>query len=159
MSKNTRKDWERLYLGRFPEERDTGPAAGAEFWPIVPTPAPRQVQSDKWDPRPSVIRYRAFCREVQWKKVWAPTPGDVVYFLMPIPKSRRYESLHLTAHVQKPDADNLLKALLDACYGEDSHIWTITPFKVWSETPGIIVERREVDPGHVETIAGILSRY
>lgn len=153
MSKEDRKAWTK----RFGDSQvDTGPTAGVHYWPIIPTPAPRQIEADKWDPRPSVVRYRAFCREVQWKKVWAPLPGDVVYFLMPIAKSRQEDRLHLTPHLQVPDADNLLKALLDAAYGNDAHIWTITPVKLWSDQPGIIIERRKPDPAIAEFVAAVL---
>lgn len=116
------------------------------FWPITPCPAPRQVAADKWkrgrDIRGPVSRYRAFRDEVKLRRVWTPGPGDLVVFLMPIPKSRVREQLDGRPHEQVPDADNLLKALLDAVLDDDSHVWTITPAKVWSLTPGIFIERR-----------------
>lgn len=59
----------------------------ARFWAITPTPAPRQVRRDAWKPSAAVLRYRAFRDEVAARKVWAPTPGDVLVFLMPIPRS------------------------------------------------------------------------
>lgn len=116
------------------------------FWSIVPVPAPRQVRSDAWRPRPGVVRYRAFRDEVRYARVWAPEPGDLVVFMLPIPKSwsaRKAASMDGQPHLPRPDADNLLKALLDATYVEDAAIWTYTPAKVWSSTPGILIERRE----------------
>lgn len=34
-------------------------------------------------------------------------------------------------HKTKPDIDNLMKALLDAIYGEDCQIWKISAEKRW----------------------------
>lgn len=36
-------------------------------YPIVPVPKPRMTQRDKWQKRPAVMRYRAFCDEVRAK--------------------------------------------------------------------------------------------
>lgn len=118
----------------------------SRFWPIVPVPAPRQVRSDKWKPRPGVVRYRAYRDEIRLRRVWAPTDGDLVVFLLPIPSSwsqKQQRAADGQPHRQKPDTDNLLKALLDATYAEDAHLWTITPAKVWSSTPGILIARRD----------------
>jgi Holliday junction resolvase RusA-like endonuclease len=116
------------------------------FWPIEPCPAPRQVQSDRWkrgrDVRPAVGRYRAFRDEVRLRRVWQPTSGDLVVFLMPIPKSKPPELYSGHPHQATPDIDNLVKALLDALYEDDSPVWTLTAAKVWSLTPGIYIERR-----------------
>lgn len=112
------------------------------FWSIVPTPAPRQVRRDAFEPSRSVQRYRAFRDECRWKRIWRPEPGDLVVFCMPIPRSRVREGLDGRPHLQKPDVDNLLKALLDALYDDDCAVWTCTAAKVWSTTPGIFIERR-----------------
>ena len=100
---------------------------GRQFWDIHPVPAPRQSQRDAFKPKANVQRYRAFRDECTRKKIWSPTPGDLVVFFMRIPKSRRNEGLEGQPHTQVPDTDNLLKALLDACYADDAHIWTILP--------------------------------
>lgn len=118
----------------------------ARYWDIRPTPAPRQVRSDAWNPSKSVQRYRAFRDEVRAREVWAPEPGDLLVFLMPMPRSwsrRKRDEHDGMPHLPKPDADNLAKALLDACYGNDSHIWIFTPVKLWSSTPGLVIIRRE----------------
>lgn len=117
----------------------------SKHFPIRPTPAPRQVRRDAWAPSPAVARYRAFRDECKWRQIWAPSPGDLVVFMLPMPKSwsrKRTREADGQPHERVPDADNLLKALLDAVYGDDAHIWTITPAKVWSSTPGIYIERR-----------------
>ena len=45
-----------------------------------------------------------------------------------------------TAHKQKPDIDNMLKALLDACYKDDSVVSSVTLVKKWSYKGFIEVE-------------------
>ena len=51
-------------------------------------------------------------------------------------------------HTSKPDADNVAKAILDACNGvvfrDDSQIVMLTATKEFSETPGVRVVIREV---------------
>ena len=50
-------------------------------------------------------------------------------------------------HTSKPDADNVAKAILDACNGvvfrDDSQIVMLTATKEFSETPGVRVVIRE----------------
>lgn len=145
LSKADRKAWTKELRDHMPAP-DPGPMTGAKFWPIIPRPAPRQSQRDKIEPSLMVIRYRAFCTEIRLKRVWLPTPGDLVVFLVPMPKSwPKYKKAELDGMPKEtvPDADNYLKAWLDAAYVDDAHIWTIVPAKVWSSTPGIYIERRE----------------
>ena len=42
-------------------------------------------------------------------------------------------------HQQKPDADNLLKALQDAIFDDDCAIWNIQVTKLWSDKGSIEV--------------------
>jgi Holliday junction resolvase RusA-like endonuclease len=52
-----------------------------------------------------------------------------------MPKSwskRKKATMAKCPHTQKPDLDNLLKALLDACYDDDACVWHICGLsKVW----------------------------
>lgn len=121
-----------------------GDAVGASrFWPIRPVPAPRQSQRDRFAPQRRVKRYRDYCGQVKDHGVWKLTPGDLVIFYMPIAKRRRKDNLDGMPHTQVPDVDNLLKALLDAQYQDDAHIWNIQPYKLWHPTGGIYIERRD----------------
>lgn len=140
-----RKYAKRTGLG---ERSDAAPAAvpapdyGAEkFWDIKPAPAPRQSERDKIEPSPMVRRYRAFCTECKIRKIWTPQPGDLVVFFIRVPTSRLNEQLIGMPHLNTPDFDNYLKALLDACLSNDSHIWTATPAKIWHPTGGIYIKR------------------
>jgi Holliday junction resolvase RusA-like endonuclease len=108
--------------------------------PLAPVPAPRQVRSDKWRPSPSVQRYRAF-RDRVWmlSSPWRdkiPNGGITVTFHIPMPKSwskRRKALMDGQPHTQRPDLDNLLKALWDSLLpDDDSHIWDCRAVKRWA---------------------------
>lgn len=106
---------------------------------ITPVPKPRMTQRDKWAKRPAVLRYRAFCDELRAKMADFAYPpcGWHTTFYLPIPKSRRKELKDGDPHRQKPDLDNLVKAVLDALHDDDSHIWDGRFSKRWSATPRI----------------------
>ncbi len=101
---------------------------------ITPVPKPRQTQSDKWNKRPSVMRYRAFADEVRLSKIVIPESGLHITFVLPMPDSwskKKQDRMEGEAHQQKPDLDNLIKALLDALFHDDSHIWDFRVTKTW----------------------------
>lgn len=117
-------------------------------YPIRPVPAPRQVASDKYKPRPPVLRYRAFRDEVELRHVQLPRPFHHVVFVLAMPDSwseQTKASAEGMAHMQKPDRDNLEKALLDSVYGEDSHVWDGRTTKLWGRMDLIIVSREQID--------------
>ena len=85
------------------------------------------TRADAWKQRPAVLRYRAFRDEVRARVVRFDN-GDRVTFWMPMPRSWSERARELNdgqPHQRRPDIDNLLKALLDAIYGEDCAIWHI----------------------------------
>ncbi len=111
------------------------------MYDINPVPKPRQTRADKWKQRECVMRYRAFADECRLKGVTVE-PGDSVVFVMPMPKSwskRKREMHNGMPHTQRPDLDNLVKALLDAVHVDDSHIWKLTAEKRWGEVGAIII--------------------
>jgi len=123
---------------------------------IVPCPAPRMTQSDQWktdpyhpDPkkrqREPVMRYFAFkeefVRQANQLGFTLPEVLDVI-FVMPMPDSwsdEKKAKMDATAHKQKPDRDNLLKALCDAFGKDDSHIWDGRTTKIWGYEARIII--------------------
>ena len=114
-------------------------------YPITPCPAPRQVRRDAWDPSPSVQRYRAFKDEVRARNVKV-TATPFVVFYMPMPPSwpkKRRDRMNGTPHMSRPDIDNLQKALFDAVFDDDSHIWRVSAEKLWSEEGSIVVGELE----------------
>lgn len=113
---------------------------------IVPVGKPRMTQRDRWKKRPAVLRYRAFCDEVRLRGVRVPESGACITFVLPMPRSwskQKKEEMDGRPHRQKPDADNLVKALLDALYSEDAGVWNFEVTKLWGSQGMIIVRERE----------------
>lgn len=110
---------------------------------IVPVAKPRMTQSDRWKKRPPVLKYWAFKDECNAKGVKLEESGQHVTFGIPMPKSwskkKRFEMMEMP-HQQRPDIDNLAKALMDAVLKEDCAVWEIKLTKIWS-TIGYIMIR------------------
>ena len=108
---------------------------------ICPCPKPRMVRSYKSTHTLAAKKYWAFKQECQLKKVTFEN-GQAITFYIPMPKSwsknKRFERVQMS-HTGKPDIDNLLKALLDAIFKEDSHVHHIGRLqKFWTSGPGRI---------------------
>lgn len=110
---------------------------------ITPVGKPRQTQSDRWKERPAVMRYRAFADELRLK-YRGTLPEEVeLNFHMPMPKSwsaKKKLEMNGKKHQQRPDIDNLIKAVLDALLENDQKVWYIKAHKVWSDKPQIIID-------------------
>lgn len=101
---------------------------------ITPVPKPRMTQSDRWRRRPAVLRYRAFCDAVREAGVRVPYGEAWVVFTLPMPASwstKKKQQMQGRPHQQRPDCDNLLKALLDAVYDDDARLYDIRITKRW----------------------------
>ncbi|MBK0000313.1 MULTISPECIES: RusA family crossover junction endodeoxyribonuclease [Erwiniaceae] len=111
-----------------------------QVYDICPLPKPRMTQRDRWAKRPVVLRYRAYCDEVRLKRLQLPVSGCHVTFVLPMPaswsKKKRSASIG-QPHQQKPDVDNLMKALMDALFADDSSVWDFRVSKIWGETGSI----------------------
>lgn len=110
---------------------------------IDPVGKPRMTRADKWKQRPPVMRYRMFCDEARLHDIRVPEAGAHITYVLPMPKSWSKKKRALMAgkpHQQKPDVDNLTKALLDALFDDDAHIWDVRASKIWGETGMIIIE-------------------
>lgn len=109
-----------------------------QWYDIAPMGKPRETQSDKWNKRPVVLRFRAFRDFIRLKTtIDVPKHGLWIVFNMEIPKSRRKEGLAGKPHDQKPDLDNCVKALKDSLWDEDRDVWDYHVTKYWSEKPSI----------------------
>jgi len=101
---------------------------------ILPIPKPRMTQSDKWGKREIVQRYWAFKKEVRALRLNVEN-GDGIQFTIPMPASwskKKKKEMLGQPHQQKPDIDNLLKALLDAVYDDDCCIYKLSELeKIW----------------------------
>jgi len=111
---------------------------------ITPVPKPRMTQRDKWAKRACVIRYRAFCDAVREAGLMVPDDGAHVQFSLPMPASwsaKRKAQMIGQPHRQKPDVDNLTKALMDACLKEDQGVWDLRITKRWASEGSIEITR------------------
>jgi len=111
---------------------------------IVPMPKPRMTRRDKWKGRPCVVKYWAFKREIRRQGVELGESGVHTTFILPMPKSwskKKKDEMDGKPHTQIPDIDNLAKALLDAIFDDDSHIWDARFTKLWGKVGKIIIRR------------------
>ncbi len=122
-------------------------------YPITPVAKPRMTGRDVWldPPRPPVSKYRQFCLECKLERLILPCYGAHVTFVIPMPegwsKKKKIEfdgKPHMGSTGKPPtkdlDLDNLLKALGDAIYKNDSGIYDIHITKRWGSKGKIIVE-------------------
>lgn len=111
-------------------------------YPITPIAKPRMTHSDKWKQRPCVMAYRAYKDRLRELEFYF-TPNDRIIFHIPMPQSwsKKKKAEHNgQPHQSKPDLDNLLKAIMDAIYKDDSHIWKLDAEKRWAYMPSIEVK-------------------
>lgn len=87
---------------------------------IDPVAAPRQTRKDRFSPSPAVRRYRAYWDELRIRCPRLEIPRDVerisLEFTIAMPGSwsrRKRAELDGQPHRQKPDIDNLIKAIFD----------------------------------------------
>ena len=116
--------------------------AGFHILKIEPMGKPRMTKRDKWLKRPCVVRYYAFKAHVLALLAGVDL-SDVdgvswdVFFS--IPKSwskKKKETMRGQPHQQKPDRDNIDKAILDALLKDDSVVWRGELYKYWDDGQG-----------------------
>lgn len=139
------------------------------LYPITPCPKPRMTQQDKWlgkpgrkAMRPAVARYWAFKDEVRYRIKGVELHGASVLFYLPMPQSwskKKRAEMCGEWHFQRPDLSNLLKALEDAMYGEDSHIALYGRLeKRWAEEGAILIEPADIAGDmSTESIAAVMG--
>lgn len=77
-----------------------------------------------------------------------PQPYYHVVFVIAMPRSwsaKVKDASRGMPHQQKPDKDNLEKALLDSVFGEDQHIWDGRVTKVWGDTDLIAISSETIN--------------
>lgn len=102
---------------------------------VKPIGAVRLVHSDKWRKRPVAVKYFQYKEELKWKALNYVVKNELyLLFLLPIPESwtkKKKNELVYTKHQQRPDTDNLVKAVKDALMKEDSTVYLECAFKFW----------------------------
>lgn len=107
---------------------------------------PRMTQRDKWQKRKPVVKYREFADALR-----ASVPPDMLVGVeglswtawLPMPESwtaRKKCGLAGKPHDQKPDRDNIDKALLDSLLPEDKKVSYGTVDKRWDDGKGPRIE-------------------
>ncbi len=112
---------------------------------IIPIAKPRMTRRDKWlkPPRPCVERYWDFCLQCKLEKVVLPCFGAHVTFVLPMPKSwskKKRLQYDGKPHMDTPDLDNLIKALGDSVYADDSGMYDLWATKKWGYAGKILIE-------------------
>jgi len=124
------------------------------IYKITPTPKPRMSRQDRWPnpppkyrgkewPRPCVRRYRNFENLCAINHVSFPPIGVKIVFVLPMPKGwskNKKEKMNNRFHQVRPDLSNLLKALEDATYKDDSVICDVHARKIWGHEGQIIID-------------------
>ena len=121
---------------------------------IPPCPKPRMTKADRWRKRPSVLKFFAFrdaVRQYKESKVVLQSAYHAhhlefesfeIEFHVPMPKSwskKKKGYMNGSAHQQRPDLDNYLKAWKDSVYEEDAIVWRVKASKLWTDGTGHIV--------------------
>ena len=104
---------------------------------INPIGKPRMTQRDKWAKRKCVVKYFEFAdkmREEAEEQHFRINDAVEIEFRIAMPKSwskkKKIEMLG-QSHTQKPDIDNLIKAVLDSLLKDDSGVHTVRARKYW----------------------------
>lgn len=118
-----------------------------------PVSKPRMTQSDSWrkPPRRCVAQYWEFAdkvREYANAVNWQEEPGLAysfsIKFVFDFPKSyskKKCDSLKGKPYLQKPDIDNLVKAILDSLFESDQKVWALDRVeKIWDDGQGARIE-------------------
>ena len=80
-----------------------------------------------------------------------------VVFHVPMPKSwskKRKELMVGLGHRSKPDLDNYVKGLLDACFDDDSCCWDLRASKLWGVKGRIVISEALRGPGLIDLFEG-----
>ena len=116
--------------------------------PINPVAKPRQTRADVWKKRPVVVRYRKFADELRAfvkKNNFQASEELILEFHLEMPKSwskKKRAEMEWKPHRQRPDIDNLTKAVLDALYAEDCVVWSLSIVKQWNSSGFIKLENK-----------------
>ena len=124
---------------------------------IVPVPKPRMTRRDQWKKRPCVLRYFAFRDQVRLSGLALYEEGMHVCFIVPMPKSwskKRKQVMVGLGHRSKPDLDNYVKGLLDACFDDDSCCWDLRASKLWGVKGRIVISDALRGPGLTDLFEG-----
>jgi Holliday junction resolvase RusA-like endonuclease len=118
--------------------------------PITPVGKPRMTRRDKWMVRPCVKKYRNYLDVLKLHAIHFQKSSSLfIRFEIPMPNSwskKKKKEMHQKPHQQKPDIDNLVKAVLDSLFHDDSHVFYINAFKTWSHVGSVFLSNIDALP-------------
>jgi Holliday junction resolvase RusA-like endonuclease len=112
---------------------------------VDPVPKPRMTVSDKWAKRSATSRYWIFKDKLvllaNTKHFKLPEKYRAEFFIkMPdswnLKKKLKYAG---APHKQRPDLDNLVKAIQDCLLAEDCKVWYTEASKIWWDEGKIVI--------------------
>jgi len=113
---------------------------------VTPMGKPRMTQRDKWAKRDCVLRYHAFADKLReyFKDIDLSCIHSLswtAYFPMPDSWSKKKKrNMRGQPHWNKPDRDNVDKAILDALFKNDSGISIGILSKRWDDGDGARID-------------------
>jgi Holliday junction resolvase RusA-like endonuclease len=119
---------------------------------------PRMTQRDKWMKRDCVVRYRAYCDRIRASVGAIPIDPLAVHIkaYISVPSSwskKKKQAMVGQRHRQKPDWDNIGKAICDALFEDDSCIAVGLAEKFWC------IEGHDRTEVRVIYAESVLTRY
>lgn len=113
---------------------------------IIPIGKPRMTRADRWKKRLCVLEYWRFKDEINLKRKGFELGNRFsVLFCVPFPKSyskEKCQMLFLKPHDQKPDVDNMVKAVMDSLHKKDKEVSFVKARKIWGYKPAIFLINR-----------------
>ena len=105
----------------------------------------RRTRADAWKGRPVVLKYYVYKDAIR-NKFECVGDGSAysMHFVIKMPKSwskKKRDLMRLAPHQQKPDIDNLVKAVLDSMMVEDKQVYKITADKHWGDAGSVTVRK------------------
>ena len=127
-------------------------------YPIRPMGKPRITAQTKFSG--NARRYYAWRDQARLLNIEVPPAGSLVAFIMKMPEEWPIEKKRENVwqlHERTPDIDNMVKALLDACYADDRRVSTLLPIKVWGYEGEIRVYPNGYDVEAVKRMLGLFN--
>jgi len=101
------------------------------------------TRGDKWKKRLCVLNYWKFKDQILYQsKEFQLANSFTVLFCIQFPKSyskKKKKELFLKPHQEKPDIDNIEKAITDSYLKEDKEIYKVYKKKVWHYEGQIVI--------------------
>ena len=114
---------------------------------ITPIGYKRMTRFSKFNPEmQAYYAYKGMVGALAVSKRFVLPDRFHVTFVLPMPPSwskGKQSLMNGRPHQQKPDADNLLKALCDSLKTEDKTIWEVSVRKLWGRKGIITIETYE----------------